>query len=143
MHSQPRSPEGVAKTGPAKSTGRDWRRLAAVAVIGAGMLAFGVAERPAPAVAQLKVGAPAETMSFADILEQVKPAVVSISATNELPRVADNKRSDRHGAEGMPGMPPGLSEDHPLNRAVQEPAQEHADAREAASGRGLGLRRFT
>ncbi len=112
MHSHPRLPEGVAKTGPAKSTGRDWRRLAAVSVLGVGLLAFGLADRPAPAVAQLKAGVPAETLSFANIVEQVKPAVVSIQATNELPRVAANgKDNGTRPFEGIPGLP----KDHPLN----------------------------
>ena len=62
----------------------------------------GLADRPAPAVAQLKPGSPAETLSFVDIVEQVKPAVVSISATNELPRVADNN-SSKKGPGGQGG----------------------------------------
>ena len=56
MHSHPSLPEGEAKTGPAKSAGRDLRRLAAVAVLGAGLLALGLADRSVPAVAQLKAG---------------------------------------------------------------------------------------
>jgi serine protease Do len=87
------------------------RRAAAFGVLGAGLLAFGLAEHPAPAVAQLKTGVPAETMSFADILDQVRPAVVSISASNELPRVAENKKKGARPFEGIPGLP----DDHPLN----------------------------
>lgn len=112
MHSHPRLPEGEAKTAPASWAGRDLRRLAAVSVLGIGLLALGLADRPAPAVAQLKAGVPAETLSFANILEQVKPAVVSISATNEVPRVADNKQN--RGPRGFEGIP-GLPENHPLN----------------------------
>jgi serine protease Do len=111
MQSHPRSPEGVAKTGPARSTGRDLRRLATVAVLGGGLLALGLADRPAPAVAQLKAGVPAETLSFAEIVERVKPAVVSISTTNEVPKVADRGRGGKRNFEGFPGLP----EDHPLN----------------------------
>ena len=116
MHSLPRLPVDEAKTGPAKANWRDLRRLAAFSVLGVGLLVVGLADRPAPAVAQLKVGVPAETMSFADIVEQVKPAVVSISATNELPRVADNSKKGGGGAQQRPfeGIP-GLPEDHPLN----------------------------
>jgi len=109
MHSHPRSQEDVAKTGPAKSRGRDLRRLATVAVLGIGLLAIGLADRPAPAIAQLNSSVPAETMSFANIVERVKPAVVSISATNEMPKVADNKGDRKF--RGIPGLP----EDHPLN----------------------------
>jgi len=114
MQADPRLPEDVAKSGPApaaghrSSMGRDLRRLATVAVLGVGLLGIGIAERPAPAIAQLKPGVPASTMSFADIVERVKPAVVSVSTTNEV-KVAD--RGSRRGFEGIPGLP----DDHPLN----------------------------
>jgi len=110
MPIQPSSPEVVAKSGPTKSTVRDLRRLAAVAVVGAGLVGFGVAQYSAPAIAQLKPGTPAETMSFADIVERVKPAVVSISTTNEV-KVADRRAPGGRPFEGIPGLP----EDHPLN----------------------------
>src|ERR1044071_9021773 len=114
MPSQPSSPQGVAKSGPTKSTGRDLRRLAAVAVVGAGLMGIGLSEYSAPAVAQFKPGTPAETLSFADIVDRVKPAVVSISTTNEV------KVADRKGGPGAPGArplegTPGLPDDHPLN----------------------------
>jgi len=114
MQADPRLPEDVAKSGPApaagrSSMGRDFRRLAAVAVLGVGLLGIGLADRPAPAVAQLKPGVPASTLSFADIVERVKPAVVSVSTTNEV-KVADRGPRPR-GFEGIPGLP----EDHPLN----------------------------
>src|SRR5207342_2643289 len=127
MLSHPRSPEDVAKTGPAGSSagslGRDWRRLAAAVVLGAGLLALGVTDRSAPAVAQFKPGTPAETLSFADIVDRVKPAVVSISTTNEV-KVADRGSNRGPGAPGAPGAGPGgrpfegipgLPDDHPLN----------------------------
>ncbi len=114
MHSDPRLPDDVAKSGPAKSTdrkmGRDLRRLAAVAVLGVGLLGLGLADRSAPAIAQLKPGTPAETMSFADIVDRVKPAVVSVSTTNEV-KVADRSRGTPRPFEGIPGLP----DDHPLN----------------------------
>jgi serine protease Do len=114
MPTQPSSPEVVAKSGPTKSLGRDLRRLAAVAVVGAGLLGIGIAEHAGPAVAQLKPGTPSETLSFADIVDRVKPAVVSISTTNEV------KVADRKGGPGGPGGRPfegipGLPDDHPLN----------------------------
>ena len=87
--SHPSLPEAEAKTGPAKSAGRDLRRLAAVAVLGAGLLALGLADRVGPRGRPAKAGVPAETLSFANIVEQVKPAVVSISTTNDVPKVAD------------------------------------------------------
>ena len=117
MPIQPNSPEVEAKSGPTKSLGRDLRRLAAVAVVGAGLVGIGIAEHAGPAVAQFKPGTPAETLSFADIVDRVKPAVVSISTTNEV------KVADRKGGPGGPGGPggrpfegiPGLPDDHPLN----------------------------
>jgi serine protease Do len=90
--------------------GRDLRRLAAVAVLGVGLLGLGLADRSAPAIAQFKPGTPAETMSFADIVDRVKPAVVSVSTTNEV-KVADRSRGTPRPFEGIPGLP----DDHPLN----------------------------
>jgi serine protease Do len=114
MPIQPNSPEVEAKSGPTKSLGRDLRRLAAVAVVGAGLVGIGIAEHAGPAVAQFKPGTPAETLSFADIVDRVKPAVVSISTTNEV------KVAERKGGPGGPGGRPfegipGLPDDHPLN----------------------------
>jgi serine protease Do len=114
MPIQPSSPTNEARSGPTRMIGRDLRRLAAVAVVGAGLVGIGVAEYSAPAVAQFKPGTPAETLSFAEIVERVKPAVVSISTTNEV-RVAERGPGRGPGAgrpfEGIPGLP----EDHPLN----------------------------
>ena len=110
MHVQPGSPEGAATTRPAITRGRRFGRLAAVTVLGAGLLALGVAERPSPAVAQLHPGSPmAGTGSFADIVERVKPAVVSVSTTSAGPQLAsrDNGKGPRRGF-------PNLQEDHPL-----------------------------
>ncbi len=50
-------------------------------------------------------------MSFADIVEQVKPAVVSISASNELNASPTAEPRHPRGFEGIPGLP----DDHPLN----------------------------
>ena len=139
MLSHPRSPEDVAKTGPAGSSagslGRDWRRLAAAVVLGAGLLALGITDRSAPAVAQLKVGTPAETLSFADIVDRVKPAVVSVSTTNEVPKVADNKPRGGRPFEGIPGLP----EDHPLNELFKNlpGAQPQQQRPRQAAGSGF------
>ncbi len=66
-------------------------------------------------------------LSFADIVERVKPAVVSIHVTagNREPKVAQNQAPGQKGAPGSPtprrGAPeggfsiPGLPDDHPLN----------------------------
>jgi len=90
--------------------GRDVRRLAAAAIVGAGLVGIGMSEYSAPAVAQFKPGTPAETLSFAEIVERVKPAVVSVSTTNEV-KVADKSSRGGKPFEGIPGLP----EDHPLN----------------------------
>jgi serine protease Do len=79
--------------------------------VGAGLVGIGVTEYSAPAVAQLKPGTPAGTLSFADIVERVKPAVVSVSTTNEV-KVAD--RGTKGGSRPFEGIP-GLPDDHPLN----------------------------
>ena len=106
MSSQPSSTEVVAKSGPTKTSGRDLRRLAAVAVVGAGLVGLGLADYSAPAVAQFKPGTPAETLSFADIVDRVKPAVVSISTTNEV-KVADRGPKSGPGAAPAP-VPVGV-----------------------------------
>ncbi|MBI1650809.1 Do family serine endopeptidase [Hyphomicrobium sulfonivorans] len=109
MPTHPSSPEAVAKSGPTKTFARDLRRTAAAAVLGAGLVGFGLAQYAPPAVAQFNSGA--QQPSFADIVERVKPAVVSISTTNEV-KVAD--RSGGPGGNKFEGIP-GLPDDHPLN----------------------------
>ena len=123
MLPQPMSPEDLAKSGPPCLRGREHPRLVPAIVLAVGLMALGLAEGSAPAVAQLKPGTPAETLSFADIVDRVKPAVVSISTTNEV-KVADRGSSRGPGAPRVPGAGPGgrpfegipgLPEDHPLN----------------------------
>ena len=120
MHVQPSSPKGAAQTGPSANTGLKFRRIAAVSVLGAGLLALGVTERPSSAVAQLKPGPPlATTGSFADIVDRVKPAVVSVSTTNGGPQLASrNNRRGRRG--GVPSLP----DDHPLNELFKNLPKE-------------------
>ena len=118
-----KSPEDLAKSGSAGSRGCEWRRLSAAIVLTVGLMALGLTDRSATAVAQFKPGTPAETLSFADIVDRVKPAVVSISTTNEV-KVADRGSNRGPGAPGAPGAGPGgrpfegipgLPDDHPLN----------------------------
>jgi len=52
-------------------------------------------------------------LSFADIVEKVKPAVVSVNVTNGEARVARNE--ERGGSRGLPDGFPDLPEDHPLH----------------------------
>ena len=127
MPTHPSSPEGVAKSGPTKSIARDLRRLAAVAVVGAGLVGIGLAEYSAPAVAQFKPGTPAETLSFADIVDRVKPAVVSISTTNEV-KVADKGPKSGPGAAPSGPRRPSVRR-HPRSSrgsSAERVLQEHA-----------------
>lgn len=89
-------------------------RLAAVAALaGAGLAVAYSAPVSSPAFAQLKPDAGVETpygrapLSFADVIDKVKPAVVSISV------VSGGKASKTEGG-GVPGMP-DLPEDHPFH----------------------------
>ena len=134
MQTHTNSPDSAAKNGP--PSGRNFGRLAAVGVLGAGLLALGVADRSAPAVAQLKPGITAETLSFADIVEQVKPAVVSISTTNGgVPRVADRGGNPPGGFGGFPDLP----KDHPLNELFKNlPKEFRGQPKQQAPRRATG-----
>jgi serine protease Do len=70
-----------------------------------------------PAFAQLRADTPAiqtpmgrAPLTFADIVERVKPAVVSISVTGST-RTARNQRGGGGGGSPLPDLP----DDHPLN----------------------------
>ncbi len=127
MHVQPSSPNGEPKTWPGVSTGRKFRRIAAVSVLGAGLLALGVAELPSSAIAQLKPGSPlAATGSFADIVDRVKPAVVSVSTTNGGPKLASNDDRQRGPRGGFPNLP----DDHPLNDLFKNMPKEFGAPRQ-------------
>ncbi len=84
--------------------------------LGAGLLALGTLAPNAPALAQLRADTPSvqtpmgrAPLTFADIVERVKPAVVSISVTGST-RVARNQKGGP-GASPLPDLP----DDHPLN----------------------------
>jgi serine protease Do len=94
------------------------RRYAITGVLfGAGLMALAAVMPALPSFAQLKPDAPSvqtpmgrAPLSFADIVERVKPAVVSIQVTNGGPKVASR------GGRGQRGEPfPDLPEDHPFN----------------------------
>lgn len=96
------------------------RRSARASVLGlamaASVVALGISQMPMTAQAQKAPDAIADTsrapLTFADIVERVKPAVVSVSVTNGgKDKVAS--RFDK-GGKGMPGLP-DLPDDHPLN----------------------------
>ncbi len=91
--------------------GRRAGRLASAFAVAT--LGVAVTVLPAPAAAQFAGGrAPA---TFADLVEKVKPAVVSIrvssSGTTRLSRHRDSPFNRRRGAMPFPDLPP----DHPLN----------------------------
>jgi serine protease Do len=105
-----------ANRGPTlRRRGKGWP----VVVAGAGILALSSLLPGTPAMAQLRADSPSvqtpmgrAPLTFADIVERVKPAVVSISVTGGNARVARNQR----GGGGGGGSPlPDLPEDHPLN----------------------------
>jgi serine protease Do len=113
-------PGKKANSGPFRLT--RLRATALAALVAAGGLGFGLMPAGNPAIAQLKADAPTvqtpmgrAPLSFADVVDKVKPAVVSISVTNTENKVARNdKGGGRGGQGGIPGMPE-LPEDHPLN----------------------------
>ncbi len=91
------------------------RGLVAGGVVAAAATVFALSPPLSPAVAQLKAEADSvqtpfgrAPLTFADIVEKVKPAVVSISVTNGQKQVAKNDRK-------APGGFPNLPDDHPLN----------------------------
>src|SRR5919106_4955126 len=120
------APAGAARLAPRK------RRLAALAGISA--LALVTAAPTAPALAQFKSDAPGvrtpygqAPLTFADIVERVKPAVVSISVTDGGARVAGRE------TPRAPGRPdqfpfPDLPGDHPLNEFFRNMPKEFRGA---------------
>ena len=93
------------------------RNAALIAVLAASALALPLS----PSYAQLKSDATVQTpmgrapLSFADIVERVKPSVVSISVTNgENAKVAELRKGGKGPKGAAPGIP-DLPPDHPLN----------------------------
>lgn len=105
----------VATKGPA-------RRMTSGRALALAVVATAVAATFAPsqfAVAQLKPSAGQSSLgpSFADLVERVKPSVVSISVTNGETKVADARKGQAPGRGNRGGIPglPDLPDDHPLN----------------------------
>jgi serine protease Do len=110
------------------------RRWAILAGIGA--LAFVTVAPTAPGLAQLRSDPPGvrtpyglAPLSFADIVEKVRPAVVSISVTDGGARVA-RKDTPRPPGRGAPDQFPfpDLPEDHPLNEFFKNLPREFRGA---------------
>ena len=109
-----------AKLGPARAP-KSGRRtiissLAALAVISGGLAVSNVGFSP---IANAQRAAPSQDvitpfgrapLSFADIVERVKPAVVSVSVVNDGTK---EEASNKKGNEGGPKIP-GLPDDSPL-----------------------------
>lgn len=86
------------------------------AVVGAGFLAVAGTATLTPAVAQLApgTGAAQAPLTFADIVEKVKPAVVSIRVTSSAKKLASRRSERRRGFGGRTPFP-DLPNDHPFN----------------------------
>ncbi|MFM1814301.1 MAG: putative periplasmic serine endoprotease DegP-like [Pseudomonadota bacterium] len=122
-------------------------RTKSIALGAAGGLALALlASPPTPAQAQLfsseKTPAASQLsrapLSFADIVERVKPAVVSINATNGG-RVTTSQRS-KPNQRGLQEFFPDLPEDHPLNEFFKNMPRNFNNAptpRRAATGSGF------
>lgn len=105
----------TAKNGPALVA------LVAAGAIGLGFNNFTVPARAeAPAAGTVATPFGRAPLSFADLVDRVKPSVVSVSVVNDGSggaKVADNKDSQGPGqGRGGPGFSvPDLPEDHPLH----------------------------
>ncbi|MEZ5851465.1 MAG: Do family serine endopeptidase [Hyphomicrobiaceae bacterium] len=105
-------------TNGSKRFGRS-ARFVAGGLLTAGALSLALLSSTAPTLAQ-RSGEPTTVqtpygtapLSFADIVDRVKPAVVSIHVTAGGPKIASRGRGRR--GEPFQGFP-GLPEDHPLN----------------------------
>ena len=111
-----------------KAAGRPPRRgagtaLALAGLIGAGALGLALSGSQGPALADITQGTSGggimtpygrAPLTFADIVEKVSPAVVSIHVTNGGGKHRFPRLSRRH--RGGPDVIPGLPKDHPLRK---------------------------
>jgi serine protease Do len=92
--------------------------VALAGVVGLGLPRSAVLAQKADAAIQMPGRAP---LSFADIVERVKPAVVSISVTNGGPKIAQGPQTPPAPKGGSPkgfnpkDFLPDLPDDHPFN----------------------------
>ncbi|MCO6389490.1 Do family serine endopeptidase [Aliihoeflea aestuarii] len=87
--------------------------LAIAGAIGFGAIASGTLPVRADAV---RVETTQQNPGFADVVERVSPAVVSVRVTSDVAPVSDNQFG---GQQGIPGFD-DLPRDHPLNRFFRE-----------------------
>ncbi len=121
MQSKP-SQSGSAKHGPVRVSGWAGSAFAAAAILAAGTLVFSqqgtLPAQADPNVTTGEIQTPfgRAPMTFADIVDKVKPAVVSISVTNGgAKKTAKNDKDGNKGEERRFGGIPNLPDDHPLN----------------------------
>jgi serine protease Do len=109
----PAPAQGSANVGPARRGSRARQLGLAGAAVGLGLLAAGSLNGYDRAFAQLKPDASADAtasrapLSFADVIERVKPSVVSISVVAGGNKVAskDGEKDGRGLPEGFPDIP--------------------------------------
>jgi serine protease Do len=102
---------------PARKRTAKWLGAAAVAAIIAGGAVESGLVAPSPAHAELRsMAQPVQGVpSFADVIDQVKPAVVAVKV--KVQNVADRNDDDEDGQQfSMPDLPPG----HPMERFFRQ-----------------------
>ena len=122
-----------------------WLGAAAVAALIAGGAVESGMVAPTPARAELRsMEQPVAIPSFADVIERVKPAVVSVRVKME--RVAANdeggERRGRRGDERRQFSMPDLPDGHPLERFFREFRGEGGERGERGQRERPGPRRF-
>ena len=89
------------------------RAATAKCLVGAGLLGLGITTAALPAVAQLRSDNSVQTpfgrapLTFADIVDRVKPSVVSIHVTGGGNKTAQAQAPGQKGTPGRPNTPPG------------------------------------
>jgi serine protease Do len=110
--------------------------LAVLAVGGAVLLA-----PPQPGVqAQQSVLPPGAPSSFADLVERVKPAVVSIQVTSQGPKLARGPQQEPRGPSGPGARPPNMPfgpDDNPLEEFFKRFGREGVPRPVQAQGSGF------
>ncbi|MEQ1576794.1 MAG: Do family serine endopeptidase [Hyphomicrobium sp.] len=119
-----RSTLNSANTGPKSLSRRSARLGLSAAALAGGLLAAGPVLLAGPAYAQLKAADSVETafgrapLTFADIIQKVKPSVVSVSVVSGGSKVASkeggNEKGKGKGTRRLPEGMPDIPEDSPL-----------------------------
>lgn len=125
------------------------RLLLAAAVVGAGFTGYSAANFSSPAYAEaVKLAAPVQAPGFADIVEAVSPAVVSVRVKSNIEPVSDSpfgRGMDPFGGRGFEDLP----RDHPFRKFFEGPrgqqrgerderrSQRRGNARPVSQGSGF------